>query len=206
VSDRRAYCYWIGKPMPWIRHQALASFKRHHPDWTLTIATTAPDLVEGSAADDVLIVRPNEALPHCINSDMWLGALRAAGSTRHRRSVAGIDRLKYEAPEGPATRLRPRTAWTAVSCGVIAARPGSAVMSAFLEESRSMIARDEKGWHDNLAALAAARAMRNRPGLRLGNFPAQFLYPFSPLQNDQRRWWNPKERLPAMPLLAAHIP
>ena len=194
---RIAFFYWTGGPLPWLREQALVSFRRHHPDWEVVLGSPERRPVPAGVRLE-LDTETDPALPPAARSDAWRwGVLAARGGVYADTDVVFVRPLDdllsgdhdawitqdfgTEVPAAGYTvgcdspgGLRHRIPRVRVSIGVLAARAGSQFFARLAAAARGLGPTGDYQGHGT--SLVAANWKTATEGLSLGNLPGRAFY------------------------------
>lgn len=194
VIPRRAFFYWTGPPLPWLREQSLVTFRRHHPDWEVFLGSPEAPVRPLPAGvewlpDDVT----TSDLPPATRSDWWryhvlgkLGGLYADTDVLFLKNLEPLFSGDYdtwltldggtEYPGAPWTYQGPALGKrrSGVSIGLLAARPGS---QFFLRAADwCSWTRESSDYQSHGTRLLVAHWEELTPGSRLGSIPFRAFY------------------------------
>lgn len=215
--------WWGGGPMSWLRQQTLTTFRRHHPDWEMTlhldVASCGPR--DGPWAPGVK--RLTVAAARCPVEVAALGGTPAPWDLRcdvfrwawlaeHGGWFSDLDVLylasidtTIDVPIGVSLLVTcdggtcdlhdPRKAY---AIGLMGGRAGSALTLALAayatDRARSTGGTHQKCGTEMLAGHLAP--LRRRTKARVDNIWARLLYPHGFLAADNRRLWTEDVPLP----------
>lgn len=207
MIPRVAHFYWGGGPMPWLRRQALETFRKLHPSWHIVLGT--PDgLVDAPLWVQIEQDTVSPAhFPVAVRSDIWRwyalstrGGLYADTDVIFVRNVEEMFAGDHDAwlttdlgtpVEYDGMYISPETgraAWkTSVSIGVLAARERSELFGHLLHVSLEN--RVGGGQSHGSELLAKYWRMATR-GLSVGKIPAAAFYDRGSADFEVRGIWD----------------
>jgi hypothetical protein len=203
--------FWSSKTVPWIRWASAVTFKLMHPNWEVFFHTDAPDPPSGHGVHVRPIDKPPEIdadywdiLAPATKSDIWRwwqlgmhGGLYADTDVvfcgNVEELVDGLDKEGFDCGFTLDRGTRMGGRGYGLSIGVVTSTPGCELF----KKATSELCRVKHSGYQSAGTVGLLRIWKQiTEGVKIGNLPGRFFYPFEGNTSVMGRCWSGRYALP----------